>query len=411
MVQRIVKRDLNGRVYEAADAFDALEYLEKDTFEVVIVSLDLRAMSGTRLLELMRKVPQTAKLPVIMLSSRSDEATIRNLAQLGVAGVLAKPIDPALLSRRLQRFGASSDNSPFHAYNNDASHATETVLVVDGDANFRHFAADALRGGRRILQVNSGAAAVKSALVHRPGLAIVGQGIGLLDGSLFASEIRSIPSLSSMRIVKLSSDAAEAAPPGFDGVVPRTFVPDVFRRAVGLVSGPQGPLTKFISMYPGLLRDITTGVEQVCGMMLGLEMRVEEAATPVTGAAVRSAQVVTAADRGLSLRFEVEGALAVATAMTSELAGIPEADVTQEDACATMAEIANIVTGRLRNALGEAGIILNCSLPSTRVADTGLTFEPQEQSRYLHYVSADGAIRLHVAVEASYRAEDLISVA
>ena len=413
MVQRVVKREMQGTVVEASSGFLALEALETGLFNVVIISLDLHPMTGRHLLELMRSIERTRALPTIMLSTRSDAATIRSLVELGVAGVLAKPLDPALLSRRLWRFASAVAGSALLNVNaNDALHASETVLVVDGDVNMCHFVADALRGGRRILQMTSGAAAISSALVHKPGLAIIGQNIGLLDGPALVREIRALPSIASMRLIKLSPDPSETVPPeGFDGVVLRTFLPDVFRRAIAALAGAQGPFTKFLSAYPGLMGDITTGVEQVCGMMLGVEVAPVERTEPLTGASIRSVQIVTIADQKLSLRLEFESALSTAASMTAQLVGGTAADVTDEDACATIAEMANIVTGRLRNALGEAGLVLNCSLPSTRVADDGLSLEAQDETRHLHFASADGTMTLHVVAEAAFDAEDLVSAA
>ena len=412
LVQRIVRRDMQGNVVEAESAFDALDLLEKERFDVALVSLELAGMTGVRLLEVMRAAPKTAAIPVLMLTTSGDEMTIRTLARLGVAGVLAKPVDESLMSRRLQRFADSMQAGSFHAYNNDPATGNDCILVIDGDSHFRHFALDALRGGRKILQASTGAAGVKAALVHRPSLAIIGQNIGLLDGTLLVRELRGTPLLRSMRILKLSSDGSEAVvPEGFDGLLPRTFVPENFRKALTALTGTQGPWARFVALYPGWLKDVSTGVDQVCGMMLGFEMKVVKSEAAIAAQVVRSVQVVTAVDRGLSLRFEIEASLEHARQATAAMAGLEPGEVTEEDACATMAELANIVTGRLRSALGEAGIVLNCSLPTTQTAERGLPVDANEQQQHLHFVSADGSMALHVVLEAGTTVEELTSVA
>jgi CheY-specific phosphatase CheX len=61
---------------------------------------------------------------------------------------------------------------------------------------------------------------------------------------------------------------------------------------------------------------------------------------------------------------------ASATAITAHLIGVPPEDVHDSDVKATAAEFANIIVGRLRNRLNEAGLQTQMPLPVTWSGDT-----------------------------------------
>lgn len=400
---------------DAESSFDALQMLEKEPFQLAFIECNLPVMSGLRLLEIIRRSPKIAALPVVMLSSRSNEATIRSIAQLGVAGVLAKPLDPDILSRRLMQWAATSPASAGDHVPSDLSpQGPETILVADGDPHFRHFATDALRGGRRILQAATGAAALKLALTYRPVITLVGQNLGLLTADLLVREFRSMPALGAMRVVAVPAKSEEGTfqAEGYDGVIVRTFVPDVFRREVARLSRSIGPLTRLMAAYPLMNVNISTAVSQVCGMMMELDVSMVNEMEPRVGGTVSSSQTITTNAHQLAFRVEVTTGLPDAGVMTAKLTGLEAGQASDEDLCATVAEMVNIVTGRLRNALGEAGITAQCALPVTRVLQTGLLSTPAaDDETRMYFATPDGSLRLCLSLVAAASEADLPLVA
>jgi len=401
-IRRAVRRDLQGTTVDTESAFDALQLLEKEGFDLAIVELDLPVMNGIRLLEIVRRSLKIGSMPVVILAARVSEPVIRALLDLRVTGVLTKPLDQSVLGKRLVAWAQSVPSG--QTAPREETQWVETVLVADGDPHFRHFATDALRGGRKIVQAATGAAAMKLALLHRPVTALVGQNLGLLSADMLVNELRKIPTLGSMRIVAVLPKSATASfsTKGYDGVVVRTFVPDVFRKEVAALSRRIGPMTKLLAAYPMLTADLSTAVSQVCGMMLEAEVERVPSLDMSSDSTIRSSQAVTLTETGLLFQFEVASTATDAALMTAKMTGEDSSQVSPENACATMAEITNIITGRMRNSMGEAGLTVHCELPTTRaVPQATQPEEPPDDESRLFFAAADGAPGLQVTIMAS----------
>ena len=59
-------------------------------------------MNGFQLLELMRKYPKAAAIPVIMLSALSQPENIDRALSLGVVDYIVKPLDPTVLLAKVK---------------------------------------------------------------------------------------------------------------------------------------------------------------------------------------------------------------------------------------------------------------------------------------------------------------------
>jgi CheY-like chemotaxis protein len=113
MFRQHFRRDLrSGRfmIEFALSALDALEQVRSipDPSLILILSdINMPGMSG---LEMLPKVKvERPNVPVIMITAYGDEVTKQRAAELGAAGLLAKPVDFALLRQEIdQRLELSS---------------------------------------------------------------------------------------------------------------------------------------------------------------------------------------------------------------------------------------------------------------------------------------------------------------
>jgi two-component system chemotaxis response regulator CheY len=78
-------------VVAACDGMDALEKLPQKKFDLVITDLNMPNMDGFDLIRHLRENPEYKDLPVVILTSLSDEANREEGARLGVASYLVKP--------------------------------------------------------------------------------------------------------------------------------------------------------------------------------------------------------------------------------------------------------------------------------------------------------------------------------
>ncbi len=88
-------KDLGWETREAKDGLEALENIRVDRPDVVLADIEMPRLDGYRLLEALRANPETAGLPVVMLTSRTAERHRKRAAELGASGYLTKPYRPA----------------------------------------------------------------------------------------------------------------------------------------------------------------------------------------------------------------------------------------------------------------------------------------------------------------------------
>jgi two-component system chemotaxis response regulator CheY len=81
-----------GEIFQADGAAKALEQLDAHWIDFATVDINMEGISGDELVAQLRQNPDTATLPILMISSESSETRIRELEALG-AKYLKKPFD------------------------------------------------------------------------------------------------------------------------------------------------------------------------------------------------------------------------------------------------------------------------------------------------------------------------------
>ena len=92
-----LRRD-GHEVSEAADGNRALELLESEPPDLVVLDLMLPGISG---LDILRRLRQTSDIPVIMLTARADESDRVAGLELGADDYVVKPFSPRELAARV----------------------------------------------------------------------------------------------------------------------------------------------------------------------------------------------------------------------------------------------------------------------------------------------------------------------
>ena len=82
-----------GEIYQASDGAQALRLLQEHRVDLALVDMNMPVMSGDKLLEHIRQNPETADLPVIVISTESSEARIA-LIKGRKAAFVHKPFKP-----------------------------------------------------------------------------------------------------------------------------------------------------------------------------------------------------------------------------------------------------------------------------------------------------------------------------
>jgi chemosensory pili system protein ChpA (sensor histidine kinase/response regulator) len=88
--QRLLERR-GLRVVTANDGVDALEKMEDEIPDIVLLDIEMPRMDGYEFAKNLRNNPDTRKVPIIMITSRSGEKHRARAIELGVNDYLGKP--------------------------------------------------------------------------------------------------------------------------------------------------------------------------------------------------------------------------------------------------------------------------------------------------------------------------------
>lgn len=96
-IRRMVRASLaplGADVIEASSGLEAIEQLALGPIQFMVLDLNMPDMHGLEVLGFIRANPQFRQLPVIILTTRDDEASRTAALQAGATAYLTKPFTP-----------------------------------------------------------------------------------------------------------------------------------------------------------------------------------------------------------------------------------------------------------------------------------------------------------------------------
>ena len=92
---------LNVWTVGAEDGEQAWDCLQKRSFDLALIDLEMPNMDGFELIQKMRSDPRTMNVPIIVLTGREDRAAIEQLLLAGASSYLSKPLNWAALGKNI----------------------------------------------------------------------------------------------------------------------------------------------------------------------------------------------------------------------------------------------------------------------------------------------------------------------
>ena len=90
------------KVIEAEDGEQAIRIIQRNKPDLVVLDLMLPGLSGLEVCKLIRERPDTAKLPILMLTAKAGEADRVLGLEMGADDYLGKPFSPRELVARVR---------------------------------------------------------------------------------------------------------------------------------------------------------------------------------------------------------------------------------------------------------------------------------------------------------------------
>lgn len=91
LVEALLEDDYELQTYESGE--EALEGLQKNKPDLVLLDISLPEMDGTQILAALRKDPSFADLPIIALTAHAMASDREKYLNLGFNGYVTKPIE------------------------------------------------------------------------------------------------------------------------------------------------------------------------------------------------------------------------------------------------------------------------------------------------------------------------------
>jgi serine phosphatase RsbU (regulator of sigma subunit)/CheY-like chemotaxis protein len=95
-------RRMGHEAGEAENGRDALERMDKETWDLVLLDITMPVMDGYETLRHLRADPRHAQTPVVMVSAIDDTESVVRCLELGADDYVTKPFNPIILQARIE---------------------------------------------------------------------------------------------------------------------------------------------------------------------------------------------------------------------------------------------------------------------------------------------------------------------
>ncbi len=407
LIRRAASKAFNCRIIEATDGLEALDALQTESIDVVVMDLEMPVLGGLQVLRAMRASHALDTIPVVIISAKNETSTVLEAVKLHVEDIIAKPIDLEALITRFVRLGRVIGERQTNTRRRTTGSLgpDATALLADGDAEYRHFFSGIV-GSRCVLSdADSGSRALRACLKTPPDVLFIGTELGLMGAPELVERVRAIRS-KAVRIVAipLKSEGQAARDSGlFDDVLIRTYDSSKFEAEIARLLRPLAPFEILSEQLPDIRTRLLRAVEQAFGRMLKTD--VEPMAAPAPSGQARAVAEIAITTPTfivtLRIRFDIPTGRRLAAAFLESDAS----DLSDDDVASVGGELANVLAGRLHAMLEERRVESALGLPVLGTEPpSGADSEPANEEafdQHFRAVNQDITFQLDLTVEAT----------
>jgi two-component system, chemotaxis family, chemotaxis protein CheY len=95
--------EFETEVEEAVNGFEALRVLPRETFDLLILDINMPNIHGLELISMLRRSERYSTTPVLVISTEASERDKQRALELGANSFLAKPFDAEALLSQVQQ--------------------------------------------------------------------------------------------------------------------------------------------------------------------------------------------------------------------------------------------------------------------------------------------------------------------
>ena len=108
LVARLSLKRAGFTVTVVSNGQEALDTVRREPPDVVLLDWMMPELDGLETCRQLKADPETAKIPVVFLTAKSQEAEIQRGLSLGASGYVTKPFDALTLGQQVKEIVANS---------------------------------------------------------------------------------------------------------------------------------------------------------------------------------------------------------------------------------------------------------------------------------------------------------------
>ncbi len=104
VIQNLLRVNFEMEGYQvivAADGVEGLERSKRDRPDIIVLDVMMPRMDGLTVARRLKGDPATARIPILLLSAKAQEADLRAGEEAGADDYVTKPFDPVALLERV----------------------------------------------------------------------------------------------------------------------------------------------------------------------------------------------------------------------------------------------------------------------------------------------------------------------
>ena len=102
MIVACLRSDPQLSFSHAASGLEAIEQLSLRRFDLVVLDLNMPDIGGVEVVEFIRGQDRLRDLPIVIVTTRGDEASRNRVLQAGASRFMTKPFDPQAILREVR---------------------------------------------------------------------------------------------------------------------------------------------------------------------------------------------------------------------------------------------------------------------------------------------------------------------
>src|SRR3954462_9153108 len=103
MIVACLRADATLKFTHAASGLEAIEQLSLRPFDLLVLDLNMPDIGGIEVVEFVRGQDRLRSLPIIIVTTRGDDASRDRALSAGASRFMVKPFDPETILREVQR--------------------------------------------------------------------------------------------------------------------------------------------------------------------------------------------------------------------------------------------------------------------------------------------------------------------